>query len=96
MPYSVNSLWKKYNGMDDKPCTLSPLCFRKQYFPKKYVKARQRDGLCQLCEIRYKIDKIFENSAEIPEPEKKKSNKKKTLYFATTSSTKKQKNNFKS
>jgi hypothetical protein len=25
--YSVNSLWKKYNGMDDKPCNLSPSCF---------------------------------------------------------------------
>jgi hypothetical protein len=42
------------------------------YFRKKYLKARQHDGLCQLCKIRHKIDKIFENSAEILEPKKKK------------------------
>jgi hypothetical protein len=70
--------------MDDKPCTLSPSCFRwiwKQYFRKKYVKARQRDGLCQLCEIGHKIDKIFENSAEFPEPEKKKIQQKKNIVL---------------
>jgi hypothetical protein len=49
IPYSV--MWKRYNTMADKPCTLSPSCFCriwKMYFRKNYVKACQRDGLCQL------------------------------------------------
>jgi hypothetical protein len=79
MPYSINSLWKTYNGLTDKPCSLSPSCFRwiwKNYFWRKYVKARQRDGLCQLCEIRHKIDKISENSVTLLESKKKNSIKK--------------------
>jgi hypothetical protein len=46
-------------------------------FPKKFIKAHQCNGFCQLCKIGHKIDKIFENYAEIAEPERKKSNKKK-------------------
>jgi hypothetical protein len=45
MPYSVNSLWKKYNSMADKPCALSPSCFQRiwrVYFQKNYVKAYQQ------------------------------------------------------
>jgi hypothetical protein len=99
MPYSVNSLWKKYNGITDKLCTLSSSCFQriwKQYFRKKFVKACQHDKLCQLCKIGHKIEKKFENSAEIPEPERKKSTKKKTSSSTTKSSTKKQRNSFNS
>jgi hypothetical protein len=84
MPYSVNSLWKMFNNKTDKPCALSPSCFRgiwKKYFRKNYVKARQRDGLCQLCEIGHKIEKICENFAEIPEIEKKKIQMKKNVVL---------------
>ena len=84
MPYSVNSLWKMYNRKTDKPCPLSPSCFRriwKKYFRKNYVKARQRDGLCQLCEIGHKIEKNYENFAEILEVEKKKIQMKKNVVL---------------
>jgi hypothetical protein len=70
--------------MADKPCTLSPSCFRriwKVYFRKNYVKARQHDGLCQLCGIGHKIDKISENSADLPEAEKKKIQQKKNIVL---------------
>jgi hypothetical protein len=40
-----------------------------------FRKALRDKSLCQLCEIRHKIDKIFENSSEIPELVKKKFNK---------------------
>jgi hypothetical protein len=84
MPYSVNSLWKMYNHKTDKPCTISPSCFQriwKNYFRKNYLKARQRDGLCQLCEIGHKIEKIYENSTEIPKVEKKKIQMKKNVVL---------------
>jgi hypothetical protein len=45
------------------------------------VKARQHDGLCQLCEIGHKIEKISENSLGIPESEKKKLQQKKNIVL---------------
>jgi hypothetical protein len=84
MPFSINALWKHYNIKTDKPCTISRSCFRKiwkKYFQKQYVKAWQRDGLCQLCEIGHKLDKICENFAEISESEQKKIALKKNIVL---------------
>jgi hypothetical protein len=84
MPFSINELWKHYNIKTDKPCTISPSCFRKiwkKYFRKQYVKAQQRDRLCQLCKIGHKLDKICENFTEILESEQKKIALKKNIVL---------------
>jgi hypothetical protein len=63
MPFSVNRLKFLYNRQTERPCSLSLTCFKriwKTYFRKNFTKAKSRDGLCQLCEISHKLDKISE------------------------------------
>jgi hypothetical protein len=58
MPASLNQLYYRYHEQEDKPCTLSVTCFRrlwKEYFRSQFVRAKHRDGLCQLCEIGHKL-----------------------------------------
>jgi len=63
MPFSQHKLFKIYCSTPNIPCKLSRSCFAriwKEYFKKLYYKARQRDGLCQLCEIGHKLEKLEE------------------------------------
>jgi hypothetical protein len=69
MLYSVNSLWKKYNTMADKPCALSPSCFQqiwRVYFRKKFRKfhgtsGNERVTLCffEACHGKSQVDSMF-------------------------------------
>jgi hypothetical protein len=84
MPHSLNRLCLMYNKRTDKPCSLSLSCLRriwKQSFKKLYTKTRHRDGLCQLCEIGHKLEKLEQNSSFFSENEKKKINEKKNIVI---------------
>lgn len=74
MPYSLNRLFRIYTQERDKPCSLSLSCFRRiwrEHFKQQYRKAKHRDGLCQLCEIGHKLEKIEEQHPTLTEMQKK-------------------------
>ena len=80
MPHSMNRLHKIYQTREDKPCSISLLCFRRiwrVHFKKKYQKAKHRDGLCQLCEIGHKLDQI--STKHLTENQKSTLNIKKAI-----------------
>eukprot|EP01127_Copromyxa_protea_P014580 TRINITY_DN409_c0_g1_i1.p1 TRINITY_DN409_c0_g1~~TRINITY_DN409_c0_g1_i1.p1 ORF type:complete len:467 (-),score=82.65 TRINITY_DN409_c0_g1_i1:223-1623(-) len=84
MPHSINVLWKLYQKMTDKPCSLSPSCFRRiwqQYFKKQCVKARHRDGLCQLCEVGHKLETIDETNPHLSETSRQNIRAKKNVVL---------------
>jgi len=61
MPFSENMIFKLYTRATDKPCPISQTCFRRiwrEHFKKKFQKPQHRDGLCQLCEIGHKIERL--------------------------------------
>jgi hypothetical protein len=65
MPHSIRQLHKIYKQQADKPYDISLTTFQKlwkKYFKKDYRKAKQRDGLCQLCEIGHKLQKQHNNN----------------------------------
>lgn len=98
LSYSVNRLHQIYSSQENKPCPISRSCFQriwKQHFKKHFSKPGKRDGLCQLCEIGHKLERLEEmhQQQHLPlTPEEKKTfQQKKPLLQDTKSATNKSK-----